>query len=127
MNLPDMKGEGPIRVFNTREEVETLDEAGAEAVVRNAYDCLRGVVEGCHAVIGLDDTGDYLAAAIDNYFLLFHAYWDHDGTDFVDAVKRFLLTSPNDHDNDGSFEFPWGGSDGEIRFTLCPWWEEELS
>jgi hypothetical protein len=62
----------------------------------------------------LDDCGDYLYAATENWNRLFSAYWENDGdeTAFVRAVREFLKESPTE----------WLGCDGEIRYDL---WSDE--
>ena len=95
-----------MRQFSSIEEVDTLTEDEALSIVQRQFELLVGL--GQHAVVGLDDTGDYLAAAIDNYHDLFHLYWDNDGTGFREAVVEWLLTPAYD----------WGGTDGEVRFEV---------
>lgn len=97
-------------IFTTPADVKGLTEAQARAVIDFARDRVQSILVSApsHA---LDDEGDYLAAAIDNYHYLFHCYWDNDGAYvFVEEIRDWLMRSPD----------TWGGSDGEIRFELCP-------
>lgn len=116
-------------VFNSREEVEALTFDQAMNVLASARECLieQLISQRTHAHL-LDDCGDYLTAATDNWAKLYGAYFNNDGDEifFVREVKKFLLTFPNDHNNDpDGFDYPYGGSDGEIRFTLVPFMEVE--
>jgi len=112
---------GPRKVFTSREEVEALTFDEARDVICDARDLLRAEldddVEHMH---WLDDCGDYLFAAIDNYHMLWTYYWENDGDKeaVIARVKDFLL-SPQDG------LFPYGGSDGEIRLTIVPFMTEE--
>lgn len=105
------RAKGDCTMFLTMKEVEALTEDQALAVVKAAADILQRQLDA--GPVALDDGGDYLAAAVDNYHRLFHAYWDNDGdpTIFVQEVKAFLQEDP---------ESMWGGSDGEIRFEILP-------
>lgn len=95
--------------LDSREEVEALTDAQAVAVLDAAREKLieQLTAQRTHPHL-LDDCGDYLAAATDNWSRLFHNYWNHDGEGFVNYVRQFLLESPDE----------WGGADGEVRFEL---------
>lgn len=97
-----------MRRFDSYAEVDTLTYKEALEIIEKAAD-LQHTLLHTYGAIGLDDRGDYLAAATDNYNRLFHAYWDNDGVEdrVVWAVKQWL----KDKDD-------IGGSDGEIRFDL---------
>jgi hypothetical protein len=99
----------PIQ-FQTREEIENLTHEQALEVLRAARRLLTLSLLGqeYHEHM-LDDCGDYLTAAVDNFNHLYHAYWDNDAVDFHIRVKEWLL----DKDNEGL-----GGSDGEIRLEI---------
>lgn len=90
----------------------TIDDLTDEEAlsVLNAASHKVAEMNATYGAYGLDDRGDYLAAAIDNYHRLFHAYWDNDGQNpaFREEVKAFLKEDPNE----------WGGSDGEVRFNV---------
>jgi hypothetical protein len=92
-----------------RTTIENLTDEEARAVL-DAASFKVAEMTATYGAYGLDDRGDYLAAAIDNYHRLFHAYWDNDGDSkaFVTEVKNFLSEPVNE----------WGGSDGEIRFAV---------
>lgn len=106
--------------FTSREEVEEMDEARARDVLRVVRRKLMFHLlnQETHEHMS-DDCGDYLAAASDNWSTLWNGYNLSDGTDLVAITKRWLLSDPNEG------EFPWGGSDGEIRFTLVPFMDPE--
>jgi hypothetical protein len=99
--------------FHSKEEVEglTIDRAMEvlAAARRKLVDELLSQESHPHM---LDDCGDYLAAATDNWTRLFNAYFLNDGDEMavVQAVQAFL-SEPEEE---------WGGSDGEIRFNLLP-------
>jgi len=95
-------------MFRNIDDVEGLTDEQALAIVQLAADKLTAHLT--LRSVALDDSGDYLAAAADNYHRLFHAYWDNDGDSatFVQAVKDFLF-EPHDE---------WGGCDGDIRFDV---------
>lgn len=96
------------RKFDSLEEVDSLTEDEATLIVTMAARRQMEMIR-TYGGYGLDDRGDYLAAATDNYNKLFHAYWDNDGVAeyFVPAVVAWLKDKED-----------WGGSDGEIRFDL---------
>jgi len=108
-----------MKAFQDRQEVENLTKEQAFEVIVEARDRLvvvstpfTGLDGQIHQqAYGLDDQGDYLYAAITNYNRLFLADWEDDGTSTVEKVRAFLLEPEED----------WLGSDGEIRFDLCPW------
>lgn len=108
----------------TREHIRdglTYDEA--ISVIEHARDLLTTILEEDKTHHHwLDDCGDYMAAATENWTRLFALYFDNDGDEkaVIDGVKAFLLASPND----------WGASDGEIRFAVVDfdeeaWWQIE--
>lgn len=98
-----------MRKFDSYEDMDTLTDAEALEIVSMAAERQLSMLHTYREGYGLDDRGDYLAAATDNYNRLFHAYWDNDGVSepFVEAVKAFLKDKED-----------IGGSDGEIRFDL---------
>jgi chitinase len=99
-----------MRTFATRYEVESLMDDEALEIVRMAHERLMLVTMNGELPYALDDSGDYINAAIENYHDLFRMYWDNDGdpTAFVAAVKKWLLTPT----------IEWGATDGEIRYSL---------
>lgn len=115
-------------VFNSREEVEALTFEQAMNVLASARECLieQLISQRTHAHMS-DDCGDYLIAATYNWSTLFTDYFDNDGdeTYFIETVKQFLLTPPFDNGEGIAPHFPYGGSDGEIRFTIVPFMQEE--
>lgn len=64
----------------------------------------------------MDDCGDYLTAATDNWASLFDNLWSNDFQNEIEETQKFLL----DHE-----AYPLGGSDGEIRYDILPeGWDE---
>lgn len=57
----------------------------------------------------LDDCGDYLMAATENWFSLFNNLWSNDFQNEVEETKKFLTDLE---------AYPAGGCDGEIRYAL---------
>jgi hypothetical protein len=57
----------------------------------------------------MDDCGDYLSAATDNWYCLFTNLWNNDFQDEVEETKRFLKDLNR---------YPVGGCDGEARIDL---------
>ena len=107
-------------VFHSKGEVEALTDEQAMAVLDVVRETLIDTLEAQrnHPHL-LDDCGDYLFAATDNWTHLFGRYFNNDGNDFTPYVKQWLLAPLDD----------WGASDGEARFVLCPFtvdeWEEQ--
>lgn len=103
-----------MRQFDSIAEVDSLTHDEALEILQMAADTLQQVMS--HGPYGLDDQGDYLNAAIENYHYLFNAYWANDGDPQAlhDAVVKWLKDPE------------WGGSDGEIRHDLfTERWQEE--
>jgi hypothetical protein len=65
----------------------------------------------------LDDCGDYLTAATENWAALYGNLWSNDFQNEVEETKAFLTDSE---------KYPEGGCDGEIRYSLLPVGEEEI-
>jgi hypothetical protein len=64
----------------------------------------------------MDDCGDYLTAATDNWANLYGALFMNDFQDEISETQKFLL----DYD-----AYPIGGCDGEIRQDILPdGWED---
>lgn len=103
--LPD-----PVRL--TEEQIENLSEEDARHVLRAVRRaCVTQLLMQEYHEHELDDCGDYLYAASENWFKLFNNVWVNDFTGWVDEVKKFLT----------DFEaYPEGGSDGEVRFAILP-------
>lgn len=99
-----------MRTFATREEVESLTDEEAQEIVRMAHERLMSETMNGQLTLALDDSGDYINAAVTNYHDLFDMYWNNDGdpTAFVAAVKKWLLMPT----------IEWNAIDGEIRFDL---------
>ena len=101
----------PDPVKLTLQQVDVLTEEQALEVLHAARRAMlfQGLMQETHDHLG-DDCGDYLEAATSNWNTLWEAFFNSDGADIVEAVKLFLRETP-----DG-----WGGSDGEIRFSILP-------
>jgi hypothetical protein len=56
----------------------------------------------------LDDCGDYLFAATENWHRLFVGLWNNDFQNEVPFTKEFLQEDPQE----------WLGCDGEVRFAI---------
>lgn len=103
-----------MRKFASKEDVQSLTDDEAVEIVTMARDILVQQTapydDGATRSVGLDDSGDYIFAAVTNYHRLFMAYWEHDGQNpsFIEAVKNFLLEDVTE----------WLGSDGEVRYDL---------
>jgi hypothetical protein len=65
----------------------------------------------------MDDCGDYLVAATENWAALYGNLWTDDFQDEVEETKKFLVDSK---------KYPEGGCDGEIRYSLLPVGEDEI-
>jgi hypothetical protein len=98
-----------MKAFKSLQDVEKLIEPQALGIIRLAMKFLERQFdyEGAYA---LDDGGDYLYAALENYNRLFHVYWDNDGdsTAVLEGVKAFLREPLSE----------WLGCDGDLRFIL---------
>jgi hypothetical protein len=104
----------PVR-FTTRAEIDSLTQEQAELVRIATRRML--VMQLLHQELHmheLDDCGDYLTAATENWAALFGMLWSDDFQDELPITKKFLLDFN---------EFPQGGSDGEVRYDLL---SEEL-
>lgn len=97
-------------MFHTRDQIENLTHPQAMEVMRAARRMLlMTLLTQEHHEHMLDDCGDDLSAATDNWEALHGLYFNNDGTDFEVHVKNWLL----DEDHVGL-----GGCDGEIRHNL---------
>ncbi len=108
--LMEMLPDPPM--FHTRDQIDNLTYEKALEVIRAARRMLlMTLLTQEHHEHMLDDCGDDLAAATDNWATLHRAYFANDGDpDHVrNDVQKWLL----DADNQGL-----GGSDGEIRFVI---------
>lgn len=96
--------------FTTRDQIMAMTDDEAMRVMRAARRMLMTqlLYQEYHEHM-LDDCGDYLAAATENWANLHAAYFDNDGAGFTTFVQTWLLDADN---------FPLGGSDGEVRFSL---------
>jgi hypothetical protein len=101
--------------FHTKEEIENLTDDQAMEVMRYVRRMLLDqlLFQEYHEHM-LDDCGDYLTAASDNWTWLHDAYFNNDGEGFTDFVINWLTNEK---------DYPLGGSDGEARFDLL---SEEL-
>jgi hypothetical protein len=97
-----------MRKFSSKEDVEELTDVEALEIIRQARERLVNTTS--YSPYALDDGGDYINAAIENYAAVFGFYWDNDGdhTAFLAAMKQWLR-EPTEG---------WGATDGEIRFDL---------
>lgn len=102
-------GEVPV-MFRTQEDIANLTYDQAMWCMRWARRTLLSHLlhQELHEHM-LDDCGDYLSAATDNWEHLFNYYFNTDGDEasFVAAVKDWLQRAED-----------IGGCDGEIRFDL---------
>ena len=101
----------PPLVFSDQDEVKDLNYIQAVEIVRYARRVLvlQLLSQETHEH-WLDDCGDYLIAATENWYTLFTEVWgaDLDEAETVRIVKEFMQQEPVE----------WLGSDGEIRFSL---------
>lgn len=95
-----------MRKFDSLAEVDSLTDDESLEIISMAWDTLKAVADG--SPYGLDDQGDYLTAAVDNYSMLVSLYIGNDGdpTALHEGIVKWL------HDPN------WGGCDGEVRFDL---------
>lgn len=98
-----------MREFSSKEDVDTLTDEEALEVVANAGAILIDSIQS-YGAVALDDRGDYLSSAIENYHRLFDLYWTNDGQNpaFLEGVKQFLREEPH----------AWLASDGDLRFNV---------
>jgi len=96
--------------FTTRDEIDSMTPEQAEMVRIHTRRML--VMQLLYQEFHqheLDDCGDYLTAATDNWAALFGTLWSDDFQDELPITKEFLTNFDR---------FPEGGSDGEIRYSL---------
>ena len=67
----------------------------------------------------LDDCGDYLVAALDNFHKLHMQLWGNDFVNAVETVQHFLNDFCAGVDGE-ELEYPIQASDGDIRFSILP-------
>jgi len=103
------------RRYNTRAEIDSMTNDDA-AMIRIATRrlCVTMLLHQELHMHEMDDCGDYLTAATENWATLFDRLWSDDFQDELEITKKFLLDFN---------EFPLGGCDGEIRHDLL---SEEL-
>lgn len=107
----------PAPTALTKEDVANLTEAQAEMVrIHTRRALLHQLLFQEFHMHEMDDCGDYLTAATDNWAALFNNLWSNDFQDEVEETKKFLT----DFD-----AYPEGGSDGEVRYDLIPWHFDE--
>jgi len=101
----------PAPITLTMEEIENLTDEQAYDVYRAARrTCLMQLLHQETHEHDMDDCGDYLAAASENWARLFDNLWSNDFQNLAEYVREFLKESPVE----------WGGSDGEVRFEILP-------
>jgi len=98
----------PIKVDNTNNMTPEQAALVRIAVRRNLLMTLLSQEYHWHEV---DDCGDYLTAATDNWSALYSNLWNDDFQDEIGETRKFLT----DFD-----AYPIGGSDGEIRHDILP-------
>jgi hypothetical protein len=96
--------------FESMEEIWSLTPKRAEEVrIATRRLLLLTLLTQEYHMHELDDCGDYLIAATENWYLLFNNLWVNDFQNEVSETQEFLT----------NFEkYPWGGCDGEIRYEL---------
>lgn len=115
---------GPVPImFRTQEDIANLTDDQALWCLRWARRTLLSHLlhQELHEHM-LDDCGDYLQGATENWYKLWKAYFDNDGDEalLIATVKEWLQGSVGDEYGPGSDLY---GCDGDIRFEIV---SEEL-
>ena len=96
--------------FKDEEEIKGMSENRAHQVLRDVRRMLLlQLLSQEHHEHEVDDCGDYLIAATDNWSDLFTAIWTNDFQNLIPEIQKFLLDPE---------AYPWGGCDGEVRHDL---------
>jgi hypothetical protein len=103
------------RRYNTRAEIDAITSDDA-AIIRIAVRrmCVMQLLHQELHMHEMDDCGDDLVAATENWAALYGRLFTDDFQNEIEVTKQFLLDFN---------EFPLGGCDGEIRYALL---SEEL-
>jgi hypothetical protein len=96
--------------FTSQAEIDAIDiEAAGRIRIAVRRMCVMQLLHQELHMHEMDDCGDYLVAATDNWATLFSRLWNDDFQNEIEVTKQFL-TDFN--------EFPLMGCDGEIRHDL---------
>jgi hypothetical protein len=98
------------RRYNTRAEIDamTSDDAAIIRIAVRRMLAMHLLHQELH-MHEMDDCGDYLTAATDNWATLYSRLWSDDFQNEIEVTQQFL-TDFN--------EFPLMGSDGDVRYDL---------